>query len=238
MKTKQVSKITIRRSNERGHADHGWLLSWHTFSFADYYDPAHMSYQSLRVINDDYIAPGKGFGMHPHSSMEIFTYVISGKLKHEDSMGNGRTIRAGEFQYMSAGDGVLHSETNPSDEETHLLQIWITPKAPGGEPRYADMNPADLKKKNALTLLASGDGRDGSFEIRQNAEISFGHLHKGATLNQHSQTEHPYMWLQLIKGSVTLGTETLEAGDAAALDHTDLFLSANQESEFLLFQLN
>ncbi|NIP94517.1 MAG: pirin family protein, partial [Akkermansiaceae bacterium] len=129
--------VTLRRSADRGHANHGWLDARHSFSFADYHDPAHMSYRSLRVINDDTIAPGKGFGMHPHESMEIFTFIKEGVLRHQDSMGNSREIRAGEFQYMSAGSGVLHSEVNPSpDKPVKLLQIWITPARPGGEPRY------------------------------------------------------------------------------------------------------
>lgn len=177
------NNITIRRSDERGHADHGWLVAKHSFSFADYYDPAHMAYRSLRVINEDRIAPGKGFGTHPHSDMEIFTYIISGKLEHKDSMGNGRTIEAGQFQYMSAGEGVLHSEFNPSpDEETHLLQIWITPRKSGGEPRYADMDTRGLRKKNALTLFASAGGRDGSIAMRQDAEVHYGHLGKDQSL--------------------------------------------------------
>lgn len=233
------TNITIRRANERGHADHGWLDSWHTFSFADYYDPAHMGYRSLRVINDDIIAPGKGFGKHPHSSMEIFTYIISGQLEHKDSMGNGRIIKAGEFQYMSAGNGVMHSEFNPSDDEpAHLLQIWITPEQSGGGPRYADMDTNALKKKNALTLFASGNGKDGSFEMRQNAEIYFGQLDADASLTQDCSDELPHMWLQMIKGELELAGNTLQAGDAAMLEHTALDLHAKSDSEFLLFQLS
>jgi len=233
------TNITIRRANERGHADHGWLDSWHTFSFADYYDPAHMGFSSLRVINDDIIAAGKGFGMHPHSSMEIFTYIISGQLEHKDSMGNGRVIKAGEFQYMSAGSGVSHAEFNPSDDEpAHLLQIWITPDQAGGEPRYADMDTNALKKKNALTLFASGSGKDGSFEMRQNAEIYFGQLDAGKSLKQDSTEQLPNMWLQMIKGELELDGNTLNAGDAAILKNTSLDLSAKSESEFILFQLN
>ncbi|BDS08925.1 quercetin 2,3-dioxygenase [Oceaniferula spumae] len=238
MKTDNPTKISILRADERGHAGHGWLDSWHTFSFADYYDPAHMGYHSLRVINEDTIAPGKGFGMHPHSSMEIFTYIISGQLEHEDSMGNGRVIKAGEFQYMSAGEGVMHSELNPSvSEPVHLLQIWITPNQDGGSPRYADMDTNAIKQNNALTLFASGDGKNGSFEMRQHAEIYFGQLETGATLTQDCNDQLPHMWLQMIKGELELDGNILHAGDAVALENSQLALQAKSDSEFLLFQL-
>jgi redox-sensitive bicupin YhaK (pirin superfamily) len=238
MKQNISNHISIRRSDERGHANHGWLDARHSFSFGDYYDPAHTSYRSLRVINEDRIAPGKGFGMHPHSSMEIFTYIISGELEHKDSLGNGRIIKAGEFQYMSAGSGVLHSEANPSGTEpTHLLQIWITPSTPGGDPRYADMNTSALKKENALTLFASGDGRDGSQKIRQNAEIFFGHLKQGASLPALTEDSFNHHYLQLIKGSLQLRDLTLTTGDAAMIDGKTPGISALEDSEFLYFNL-
>ena len=152
---KQSTTLTIRRSEDRSHADHGWLEARHSFSFADYHDPEHMGYRSLRVINEDTIAPGKGFGMHPHKSMEIFTFIKEGSLRHEDSMGNGRDIEAGEFQYMSAGSGVLHSEVNPSsDTPTKLLQVWLTPAQPGGEPRYQDFEVSEVSRHDGLAHLA------------------------------------------------------------------------------------
>jgi len=234
----KMNTIKIRRSAERGHADHGWLDARHSFSFGDYYDPDHTSYRSLRVINEDRIAPGKGFGTHPHSDMEIFTYLISGELEHKDSMGNGRVIKAGEFQYMSAGSGVMHSERNPSSSDAaHLLQIWITPSQAGGDPAYADMDTNALKKKNALTLFASGNGRDGSVKMRQNAEIYFGQLDKGAEITHPSSATLPYVWIQIIKGSLNASGSILHAGDSAAINHTELHLLAESDAEFLFFLL-
>lgn len=233
-----TSKLTIRRSDDRGHIDHGWLNAKHSFSFGNYYDPAHMSYGSLRVINDDHVAPGKGFGMHQHSAMEIFTYIISGQLEHKDSMGNGRVIKAGEFQYMSAGSGVMHSEKNPSkDEEVHLLQIWITPNQPGGDPLYADMDTNSVKKKNDLTLFASGDGRDGSQKMRQDAEIFFGHLEQNASLPTPPTGEFHQHYIQLIKGSLILEENILMPGDAVMIDGATPAIRAKQEAEFLYFNL-
>src|SRR5260221_5861369 len=163
--------ITLRKSNERGHAEHGWLDSYHTFSFADYHDPKWMGYRSLRVINDDLVMPQMGFGMHPHRDMEIITYILSGSLAHEDSMGNGRVITPGEFQYMAAGTGVLHSEQNPSaTEAVHLLQIWIVPDEKGVEPRYAEKSMKDAAP-GALHLVTSKTGRDSSIAIHQDADL-------------------------------------------------------------------
>lgn len=233
-----ATKLTIRRSDDRGHADHGWLSAQHSFFFGDYYDPAHMSYATLRVINEDHIAPGKGFGMHPHSAMEIFTYIISGELEHQDSMGNGRVIKAGEFQYMSAGSGVMHAEANPSsDDPVHLLQIWITPNQPGGDPLYADMDTNLVKKKNDLALFASGDGRDGSQKMRQEAEIFFGHLEQNASLSTLPDAQFEQHYLQLIKGSLSIEDHTILPGDAVMIDGQSPAISANQDSEFLYFNL-
>lgn len=213
-------------------------MAKHSFSFGDYYDPAHHSYKTLRVINEDVIAPGKGFGTHPHSSMEIFTYVVSGELAHQDSLGNGRTIKAGEFQYMSAGSGVMHSEANPSKEEsTHLLQIWITPSTKGGTPRYADMDTNALKQKNALTLFASGDGRDHSVAMRQHAEIFFGQLDEGHEINVPENEQLPSVWIQIIKGKLSLFDQSLTAGDAISVEASSFKISAEEHAEFLLFKL-
>lgn len=197
-----------------------------------------MGYRSLRVINDDRISPGKGFGMHPHSSMEIFTYIIAGRLEHKDSMGHGRVIKAGEFQYMSAGSGVMHSEFNPSKrEEVHLLQIWITPKDQGGDPRYADMDANARKKRNALTLLASGDGREDSCLIRQDAEIYFGQLDQRNSLPQLPDGSFRSHYLHLVHGRVFIGGQTLRSGDAVMIEGKTPAVTAKQDAEFLFFNL-
>ncbi len=236
---KQSTTLTIRRSEDRGHADHGWLEARHSFSFADYHDPEHMGYRALRVINEDTIAPGKGFGMHPHKSMEIFTFIKEGSLRHEDSMGNGRNIEAGEFQYMSAGSGVLHSEVNPSsDTPTKLLQVWLTPAQPGGEPRYQDFEVSEVSRHDGFALLASLDGRDGSIAIRQNAEIFHGALSSGQSIALKEDSARPYTWLQLVGGELSIGEDTLRPGDAAAVDHSALELAAMADAEFLLFRLH
>lgn len=234
-----AATLTVRRSKDRGHANHGWLDARHSFSFADYYDPEHMGYRALRVINDDTIAPGKGFGMHPHRSMEIFTFIKEGALRHEDSMGNGREIQAGEFQYMSAASGVLHSEVNPSpDQPVKLLQIWITPDTPGGEPRYQDFQVAGLPRSEGMALLASPDGRDGSISIRQNAEVVHGKLAAGEGLHLAEVPDRPYNWLHLVRGSLKLGGLSLSPGDAAAFDHSGMDLHSDAGAEFLLFRLS
>lgn len=236
MQTSTPSQVITRRSKDRFHSDLGWLNSRHSFSFGEHYDPEHMGYRSLRVINDDTVAPGKGFGTHGHSSMEIFSYVISGQLEHKDSLGNGRIIKAGEFQYMSAGAGVKHSEFNPSsDEPVQFLQIWITPTHEGGEPRYADFDTKPLRKANGLTLLASPTGRESSFGIRQHAEIHFGHLESGASLTPESKFSHHY--LHLIKGEIKIAGETLTAGDGASFREVPE-IQALVETEFLFFALS
>ncbi len=230
--------ITIRKSEERGHANHGWLNSKHTFSFADYYDPAHMGYRTLRVINDDRVAAKQGFGTHPHSNMEIFSYVISGQLQHEDSMGNGRVIQAGEFQYMSAGAGVYHSEFNPGEEEAHFLQIWIQPNQKGGAPKYAELDTKALSSQDGLTLFASSDGREGSVQMRQEAEIYFGKAPAGQTLTVPASALDG-VWIHLISGALTIDGHTIHPGDSLSIDDAqDGFpLSVDQDAEFILFRL-
>lgn len=230
----------IRRSNERGHANHGWLDSYHTFSFADYYDPQWSGFRSLRVINDDLILPGMGFGMHPHRDMEIISYVLHGSLAHRDSMGNGRTIRAGEFQYMAAGSGVQHSEFNPSDTEaTRLLQIWIKPDTKGVAPRYAEKSLAEAAA-NTWHLVASHTGREGSLAIHQDADLWFARLTAGQTV-AHSVASGRHVWLQVAEGELTVNDDTLSGGDALAISAetaTTLKLTASKESRILLFDLN
>lgn len=230
--------IVKRPAAARGRTAIGWLDSRHTFSFGEYYDPAQLGHHHLRVINDDTVAPGQGFGTHSHRDMEIFSYVIAGQLEHKDSMGNGRIIQPGEFQYMSAGSGVRHSEFNPSKTDpVHFLQIWIEPKTPGGEPRYADMNPAQLKRENALALFASPDGHDGSIAMRQNAEIHFGHLHADRALTVPDDARYPAHWIHVISGELKIADESLSPGDGAAIDATTFDITAAADSEFLLFRL-
>lgn len=238
MKTTNEAVVVKRPANARGEVDLGWLQSRHTFSFGEYFDPDHMGFRSLRVINDDWIAEGRGFGAHPHRDAEIFTYVIEGAVAHRDSMGNGSTIKAGDLQYMSAGSGVMHSEVNPSKtERTHLLQIWLKPNQSGGEPRYAEKSLGDRAKNNALTLLFAGKARDGAIEIRQDAEIYFGKADAGRTLNV-PVAENRHVWIHAIKGSIAAGGQTLKPGDGLALSNTGPFeVSASEASEFLLFDL-
>jgi redox-sensitive bicupin YhaK (pirin superfamily) len=236
-----MQNIKIRRAADRGTANHGWLQAKFTFSFSEFFDPDHMGFRSMRVMNNDTIAPGGGFPTHPHSDMEIFTYVIDGELAHKDSMGNGSIIKAGDLQYMSAGSGVRHSEFNPSTENSATLyQIWLHPNAPGGEPRYAEKPLGTDAADNALTLLFSGNGRDDSTEIRQDAEIYFGKVGAENAITVPSSETKPHAWLQVIKGNVEVFGETLETGDGIAIeDAPDAFdVKANAETEFLLFRLN
>ena len=230
--------INVLKSSERGHANHGWLDSYHTFSFADYYNPEQMGFRSLRVINDDLVMPGMGFGMHPHRDMEIISYVLNGAIEHKDSIGNGRVIRAGEFQYMAAGSGVRHSEFNPSKTEPlRLLQIWILPDAKGVQPRYAERNFAKAEP-GKLHLAASKTGRDGSMEIHQDADLLLGKLEAGQSVS-HTLAKNRHAWLHVAEGEVVLGGQTLSGGDAAALSNESrLQLSANKPSQVLLFDLN
>jgi quercetin 2,3-dioxygenase len=231
-------KLTLRRSQERGHADHGWLKSHHTFSFADYYDPQHMHFRSLRVINEDWIAEGQGFGTHPHRDMEIFTVMVEGALQHKDSMGNGRIIRPGQIQMMSAGSGVTHSEFNPSkDEPAHLLQIWITPNQRGLKPSYTEWQPAPDAAQQAKTLIISADGREGSATIHQDADVYRLNLPKGHAL-RHDVAAQRGVWIQLIKGSATVNGTALTAGDAISTEDAGaLIITAEEEIDALLFDL-
>jgi hypothetical protein len=230
--------LTIRRAQERGHADHGWLDSYHTFSFADYHDPAHMGFRTLRVINEDRVQPGRGFGTHPHRDMEIFSYVLAGVLEHKDSMGNGRTLRPGEIQLMSAGTGVTHSEVNPSRTEgLHFLQIWILPKARGLRPSYTEWRPSAEDARKPDVVVISPDGRDGSALIHQDAIVRRLRLPAGATA-QHTVTTGRGMWVQVIAGELQIGEHQLVAGDGASSNTAgELQLVALQPAEALLFDL-
>ncbi len=230
--------MKIRKANERGHANHGWLDSYHTFSFADYYDPQWMGYRALRVINDDVVMPGHGFGTHPHRDMEIITYMLSGALEHKDSMGNGRVIKAGEAQYMAAGTGVLHSEFNPKkDEAAHLLQIWIQPEAPGVKPRYGEksLTAAETGKWHLVTSKA---GRDGSIAIHQDADLWLAKLEPGQRVT-HTVAAGRHAWLHVAEGKVAVNGKELGAGDAAALDGKDAAdVKSLERAQVLLFDLN
>src|SRR5882672_4226081 len=208
----------IRRANERGHAEHGWLDTYHTFSFADYYDPDWMGFRSLRVINDDLVMPGRGFGTHPHRDMEIITYILNGALEHKDSMGNGRVIRPGEVQYMAAGTGVQHSEFNHSpNEPAHLLQIWILPDKKGVKPNYAEKSFAKAEA-GKLHLAVSKNGREGSIPINQDADLFIGRLKAGDKIN-HSFKPDRHGWLHVADGQIKLNGTVLNAGDSAAVSN-------------------
>jgi len=218
---KTSTPVTVRKSDERGQADHGWLRTQHSFSFADYHDPAHMGFRSLRVINQDQVAPGSGFPTHPHRDMEIFSYVLEGSMKHQDSMGNGRVLRPGQIQLMSAGTGVTHSEFNPSDTEPlHLLQIWIRPKTHGLKPSYTEWHPNEADDSKAKVLLISPDGRDRSATIHQDAEVYRVRLAPGETVD-HDLREGRGLWLQVIRGPVTLDETELANGDGASSEASD-----------------
>ena len=233
--------LTKRAAHERGTSDHGWLHARFTFSFADYFDPDHMGFQSLRVMNNDTIQPGGGFGTHPHDNMEIFTYVIEGQLAHKDSMGNGAVIEAGNMQYMSAASGVTHSEFNPSDDQATLLyQIWLTPNVQGGEPRYAEKRLGDAAEANRLHLLFSGTGRDGSTAIRQDAEIYFVRLEAGHEITVPESDAMPHAWVQAVAGRVQVMNTPLATGDGLALtDATAAFsVRADEDSTLLIFRLS
>jgi redox-sensitive bicupin YhaK (pirin superfamily) len=235
---KSEMKITTRKASERGHADHGWLNTHHTFSFADYHDPAHMGFRTLRVINDDYVAPGMGFGTHPHRDMEIFSYVLDGELAHKDSMGNGRTLRPGQIQLMSAGRGVTHSEFNPSRKEpVHLLQIWIQPRERGLEPSYTEWHPKPEHETTAKVLVISPDGRDNSATIHQDADIYRIRLAPGQCVT-HELRPARGAWLQIADGQLDLNGTQLSTGDGASTETAGvLTLTASQPTDAILFDL-
>ena len=232
------SGLTIRKSSERGHANHGWLDSYHTFSFADYYDPAHMGFHSLRVINQDIVAPGAGFPTHPHREMEIFSYVVSGTIAHKDSMGNGRELKPGQIQLMSAGSGVTHSEFNPSrSEPLHLLQIWIQPNASRLQPSYTEWHPSAESENDPKVLVISSDGREDSATIHQDADVYRVRIPAGQSIS-HDLASGRGLWLQLIKGELTANEVTLSPGDAASAESEGTFIfTATADSEALLFDL-
>jgi len=230
--------ITIRKSQERGHFDHGWLNTYFTFSFADYYDPQHVHFRTLRVLNDDRVAAGAGFPEHPHRDMEIVTYVLEGALEHRDSMGNGSVIRPGDVQYMSAGSGVTHSEFNASKSEpVHLLQIWMFPEKKGFKPAYDQKNFPREDKQGKLRLVASPDGRDGSVTIRQDNELYATVLGAGESVRHELKPER-YAFVQVARGSVKLNGTTLGEGDGAALsEEKAVELTGVKDAEVLLFDL-
>ncbi|MCX6834498.1 MAG: pirin family protein [candidate division Zixibacteria bacterium] len=230
--------ITLRPAHERGHADHGWLNTWHTFSFNTYHDARWSGFRTLRVINDDIVQPGQGFGMHPHRDMEIITYILDGAIEHKDSMGNGSVIRPGDVQRMSAGTGVMHSEFTPSESEpVHLLQIWLFPNRKGLAPSYEQKTFARTDKLNRLRLIASPDGAHESVTIHQDARVYAGLLEERTRVHLPLEA-HRHAWLHVARGAVRIGTHDLKSGDGAALsEEPKLELTAMTESEVLVFDL-
>jgi quercetin 2,3-dioxygenase len=230
--------ISIRKASERGHLNHGWLDTYHTFSFGDYYDPASMGFRSLRVMNDDRVQPGQGFGMHGHRDMEIITYVLEGSLQHNDSMGNGSIIKAGELQRMTAGTGVRHSEFNPSNDTwVHLYQIWLLPDRKGLEPSYEELVLSAEEKRGRFRLVASPDGAAGSMTIHQDARLFLASLLPNQSIAQEIEPGRA-AWLQVLRGNVKLLGNDLSAGDGAAVtDENAITLQATVASEVLLFNL-
>jgi hypothetical protein len=230
--------IKIRRSNERGKANYGWLDTNYTFSFSDYYDPRFMGFRDLRVINEDYIEPAQGFPKHGHRDMEIITYMISGELSHRDSMGNGETIHPNEVQRMTAGTGILHSEYSSPTDKTHLLQIWILPERQNLTPSYEQKYFAPEDKQGKLRLVASRGGDDGSVTINQDVSLYASILAKDETVT-HELPENRHAWVQVISGSIDVNGETLNTGDGAAISEVKLLQikAGNDRTEFLLFDL-
>ena len=231
--------IKVRKANDRGHFDFGWLNTYHTFSFGDYYDPQNMGFRSLRVINEDFVQPNVGFPKHGHRDMEIVTYILRGRLEHKDSMGNGSVIYPGEVQRMSAGTGVMHSEYNASKDETvHLLQIWILPEKQGIEPSYEQTFFRDEEKRGKLRLIASRDGSDGSVTIHQDAKLYSTLLDVDQAVT-HKLNQERHAWVQVARGSVEVNGVMLDRGDGAAInDETELKIVAKDAAEVLLFDLN
>lgn len=230
--------ISLRKAAERGHFNHGWLDTYHTFSFASYHDPRHVHFRALRVINEDRVAPGRGFGMHPHDNMEIITYILSGELEHRDSLGTGAVIRPGDGQRMSAGTGIVHSEFNPSPiDPVHLLQIWIFPDKQDVEPSYEQKTFAEEEKRNRWRLIASPNGENGSVTIHADAKLSVTKLQAGASLPI-ALGEGRHGWLQMAAGSATLNGRELQQGDGAGIsEERSLTLTATEDAEVLLFDL-
>ncbi len=227
-----------RKANQRGHADHGWLNTYHTFSFADYYDPQAMGFRSLRVINEDRVAPGRGFGMHGHRDMEIISYVLSGALAHQDSLGHGSVLRPGEFQRMSAGSGIRHSEFNPSeDQPVHFYQIWLLPEHEGIPPSYEQKEFPAAETQNRLRLVASPGGAEGSLAIHQDARVYLATLEAGTSLS-HAIAPGRHAWLQVLRGGVNAGGVKLATSDGLAVsDEAALAISADGPAEIMLFDL-
>jgi redox-sensitive bicupin YhaK (pirin superfamily) len=230
--------IWVRKAAERGHFNHGWLDTYHTFSFGDYDDPAHMGFRALRVMNDDRVHPGRGFGMHGHRDMEIVTYVLEGALEHKDSMGNGSILRAGQLQRMTAGTGVRHSEFNPSATDgLHLYQIWLLPERRGLAPSYQELAPTEAEKQGRFRLVASPDGADGSMTIHQDARLYLA-SHLPGQIGEHAVERGRAVWLQVLRGRVKFGGNDLSAGDGAAVtDESTVTVEAATPSEVLLFDL-
>ena len=230
--------ITIRKAEERGHFNFGWLNTYHTFSFGDYFDPRNMGFRSLRVINEDWVKEGRGFPAHPHRDMEIITYILEGALEHRDSMGTGSVIRPGEVQRMSAGTGVTHSERNPSvDEPVHLLQIWIMPDKRDYQPSYEQKAYTDAEKRGRLRLIASPDGKDDSVTIHQDTRLYSTLLEPGERL-VHELGPNRHAWVQVARGAIEINGQPLEQSDGAAIsDEASLVIEAREAAEILLFDL-
>ena len=230
--------IKVRKREERGHFNFGWLNTYHTFSFGDYYDPRHMGFRFLRVINEDWVKPGRGFPTHPHRDMEIITYILEGALEHKDSMGTRGVIRPGEVQRMSAGTGVTHSEANHSETEAvHLLQIWLVPDKRNYEPSYEQKTFADDEKRGRFRLIASPDGSDGSVRLHQDARVYAALVETGAETSYEIE-EQRHAWVQVARGRVEINGQTLEQGDGAALsDERSLTVKGLEPSEILLFDM-
>jgi redox-sensitive bicupin YhaK (pirin superfamily) len=230
--------LQVRKANDRGHANHGWLNAYHTFSFSSYHDQRHMGFRSLRVMNEDRVAPGQGFGTHPHQDMEIVTYVLEGALEHKDSMGNGEVLRPGEFQRMSAGTGITHSEFNPSENEpVHLYQIWLFPDRKGHTPSYEQKRFDPVEQRDRLRLVASPNAAEGSLLIHQDAQIFLSQITKGSQV-VHQIRPGRHAWLQVLRGSVSANDHELQTSDGVAVsDEANLTIQATSDAEIMLFDL-
>ncbi|HEY9674003.1 MAG TPA: pirin family protein [Waterburya sp.] len=230
--------LTIRKAEDRGHANHGWLNTYHTFSFANYYDPKHMGFRALRVINEDRVSPGAGFGTHGHRDMEIITYVLDGAIEHKDNIGNGSVIQPGEVQRMSAGTGILHSEFNHSETTpVHFLQIWLLPDKEGLPPSYEQRNFSANKTPGKLHLVAARDGREGAVTVHQDVDLYAAVLNQGDRVS-HTLKPQRHAWVQVTRGAITLNGLPLDTSDGAAISNeTDVVIEATNDAEILLFDL-